>query len=251
MIETIQNFIRGADSAIASVYLSMFRERNALMTFLYHSLFRNEAEIALNHVDPLQRTTTTQFRQFIQYYLSHGYRFISPSDLLNGLRADGKYALITFDDGYYNNTLALPILQEFNVPATFFISTNHVLQNKSYWWDVHHRERIARAATRHQIYTEAVALKSLRADQLEEKLAAEFGPSAFRPKGDIDRPFSPAELKQFAASESSSRQPYRRSCDPDELRSGADSPAGAERPGNAAIHHRQDSRRDRLSQWRA
>lgn len=199
MIGAFQNVIRRTDSAIARIYLSLFTERNALIPFLFHSLFRDESEIALNLVDPLQRTTTSKFRQFIQYYLEHGYRFISPSDLLAGLGPDGKYAMITFDDGYYNNSLALPILKEFNVPATFFISTNHVLQNKGYWWDVYYRERTARGATDRQMRAGRAALKSLRTDQVEEKLVADFGAGALTPRGDIDRPFSPAELKEFAS----------------------------------------------------
>lgn len=200
MIGAIESLIRGTDSAVACLYLSLFRERNALMSFLFHSLFRNEGEIEQNLVDPLQRTTTRQFHDFIEYYLEHGYRFISPADLLTGLNPDEKYALITFDDGYFNNTLALPILKEFNVPAVCFISANHVRQNRCYWWDVQYRERIARGVPLHKIYDEAVSLKSLRNDQIEAKLIAEFGGDAFTPRGDIDRPFSPAELKEFAAS---------------------------------------------------
>ena len=41
--------------------------------------------------------------------------------------------MLTFDDGYYNNHLALPVLEEFDVPALFFISTNHVKQQKCFW----------------------------------------------------------------------------------------------------------------------
>ncbi len=199
MIDAIQNFIRGTDSVIARLYLSIFTERNALMPFLFHSLFRDEREIALNHVDPLQRTTVAQFRQFIEYYLEHGYRFISPADLLAGLKPRGKYAMITFDDGYYNNLLAVPILKEFNVPALFFISTNHVRENKSFWWDVLHRERTLRGARRSAIYDEAISLKSLRNDEIEALLVSEYGSRSLRPRGDIDRPLSPDELRAFAS----------------------------------------------------
>ena len=199
MIGAIQNIVRGTDSAIARLYLSLFRERNAVMPFLFHSLFRDEREIALHQIDPLQRTTVGQFRQFVEYYLDHGYRFISPADLLTGLPPDEKYALITFDDGYFNITLAVPILKEFNVPAVFFISTGHVEKNKSYWWDVLYRERHARGASHQQIHAEGVAMKSLRNDQVEAKLITEFGSGALAPRGDVDRPFSPAELKEFSA----------------------------------------------------
>ncbi|HWE03262.1 MAG TPA: polysaccharide deacetylase family protein [Tepidisphaeraceae bacterium] len=199
MTGAIQQLVRGTDALVARLYLSVFRERDAIVPFLFHSLFRDEREIALNVVDPLQRTTVAQFRQFIEYYLAHGYRFISPADLSAGLSPGGKYALVTFDDGYFNNTLALPILEELRVPAVFFISTNHVRENKSYWWDVLYRERTAEGIAPRKIWREGVSFKNLRADQIESELSRRFGPRAFVPRGDIDRPLNPAELRDFAA----------------------------------------------------
>ena len=198
MVDLIQHMVRAADAVIARAYLGVFRERNALMCFLFHSLFRNEQEMARNLVDPLERTTVATFRRLIEYYLEHGYRFISPQDLIAGIAADGKYALLTFDDGYYNNSLALPVLEEFNVPATFFISTNHVLQNKCYWWDVLYRERLAQGASPRKVYHEAIAMKSMRTEQIEAELISRFGPRALVPQSDIDRPFTPRELREFA-----------------------------------------------------
>src|SRR5438105_5003637 len=120
MISAVQHLVRKTDAALARAYLATCDERCALMSFLFHSLFRDENQIAQNLVDPLQRTTVAQFRQFIEYYLHHGYHFVSPAEVLNGLAPGGKYALITFDDGYYNNALAQPILEEYGVPAVFF-----------------------------------------------------------------------------------------------------------------------------------
>jgi peptidoglycan/xylan/chitin deacetylase (PgdA/CDA1 family) len=198
MIDSIQSLVRTTDDAVARVYLSLFRERGALITFLFHSLFRDEAEIARNLVDPLQRTTIAQFRELIEYYLSHGYRFVSPDQVLDGLGPGGKYVLLTFDDGYFNNSLALPMLEEFGVPALFFISTNHVRQQKCYWWDVLYRERMARGVTKAQAYREALSMKGLQTEQIEEELVELFGPGAMEPRGDIDRPFSARELRDFA-----------------------------------------------------
>jgi peptidoglycan/xylan/chitin deacetylase (PgdA/CDA1 family) len=200
MIASIQRLVRATDGLIARAYLALFRERGGLLAFLFHSLFRDEREIALNQVDPLQRTTVAQFRRFIAYYLGHGYRFISPADLLRGLEPGGKYALITFDDGYFNNIRALPVLEEYGVPAVFFVSTDHVRQNKCFWWDVLYRERVAQGASPSRAYREGVGLKSKRTEQIEAELTARFGPRAFEPRGDVDRPFSPAELRAFARS---------------------------------------------------
>jgi peptidoglycan/xylan/chitin deacetylase (PgdA/CDA1 family) len=201
MVEAIQNLVRSADAAVARLYLSMFRERGALVSFLFHSLFRNQAEIDKDLVEPLQRTTVAQLRTVIEYYQEHEYRFISPNALLDGsLDPDGRYVLLTFDDGYYNNVLSLPLLERYAVPALFFISTDHVQQNKCFWWDVMYRERRATGATRKTVYQEILALKHLRTEQIEVELTRRFGPDAFTPRGDIDRPFSVDELRDFARS---------------------------------------------------
>jgi peptidoglycan/xylan/chitin deacetylase (PgdA/CDA1 family) len=41
-------------------------------------------------------------------------------------------------------------------------------------------------------------MKSLRTEAIEQTLADRFGSDAFVPRGDIDRPFSPGELRDFA-----------------------------------------------------
>ena len=200
MVEAVQNLVRITDKAIASLYLSLKQERAGLLCFLFHSLFLDETQIAANVVDPLQHTTVAQLRQFIEYYLESGYRFIGQDELLGDLDPNGKFALLTFDDGYFNNTLARPLLEEFKVPAVFFISTDNVRENKCYWWDVLYRELMAKGASPKTIYGEQVAFKKLQTEQMEENLRERFGAGAFTPRGDIDRPFSTAELRDFAQS---------------------------------------------------
>lgn len=44
--------------------------------------------------------------------------------------------VVTFDDGYADNLLeALPILEEFNIPATFFVTAGKVGSLDEFWWD--------------------------------------------------------------------------------------------------------------------
>jgi peptidoglycan/xylan/chitin deacetylase (PgdA/CDA1 family) len=196
----IQHVVRRADAVLGRLYLAFFRERGAVLTCLFHSLFRDEREIAMNVVDPLERTVLRLFQSLVEYLLLHGYQFITPADVVRGLAPGGKYAMLTFDDGYYNNSLALPVLERLRVPATFFISTDHVRRNKCFWWDVLFRERRAQGASPGRIYREAVSFKRLTTDQIETRLATRFGRDAFRPRGDVDRPFSPDELARFARS---------------------------------------------------
>jgi len=44
--------------------------------------------------------------------------------------------VVTFDDGYRDNfTAAQPLLQQYHIPATFFIPSNTIGNNKEFWWD--------------------------------------------------------------------------------------------------------------------
>lgn len=47
----------------------------------------------------------------------------------------GKIA-ITFDDGFSDNfTQARPILESYNLPATFYLATQALVSDQLYWWD--------------------------------------------------------------------------------------------------------------------
>jgi peptidoglycan/xylan/chitin deacetylase (PgdA/CDA1 family) len=190
--------LKGLDNALSQAYLRVLGERNALLCFLFHSLFEDEKEIDSGDVAPIQRMTIQGFRGFVDYYLSHGYAFVSHREVLAGLDPARKYALITFDDGYYNNRRALPVLREFDVPALFFISAGHVAENRSFWWDAFHREYRRRGWDDDRIDAEAGKLKDWTHDRLQAHLMAQFGEDCLRPRGDLDRPFTPAELADFA-----------------------------------------------------
>jgi peptidoglycan/xylan/chitin deacetylase (PgdA/CDA1 family) len=72
-------------------------------------------------------------------YLKENYTVISLTDLYTALQ-NGKVrdrsVVITFDDGYYDNFVyAKPVLERYNVPATFFISSGHIGSDREFWWD--------------------------------------------------------------------------------------------------------------------
>lgn len=62
---------------------------------------------------------------------------ITPDDIPRVVaKGRGRYALITFDDGYRDNyETAFPILKAHGVPATFFITTGLVDLPRVPWWD--------------------------------------------------------------------------------------------------------------------
>jgi peptidoglycan/xylan/chitin deacetylase (PgdA/CDA1 family) len=190
---------RSFDRAVAGTYLALFGERGGLSTFLFHGLFRDEAEIDAGDADPQQRFTVADFRRFVALFLESGHRFVSVADVLAGLPRGGKYALVTFDDGYFNNMRALPVLREFGVPAAVFVSTDHVRLGKCFWWDVLYREGRARGRSEAEIASETTALKRLRTEAIEAELSRRFGLGAFAPRGEADRPLTPDELRELAS----------------------------------------------------
>jgi peptidoglycan/xylan/chitin deacetylase (PgdA/CDA1 family) len=87
--------------------------------------------------------TPTQFRRWLEMLARTGTP-ITMADLVRGL--DGgplpkNPVMITFDDGYRScHDVALPILRELGIPATFFVATSFVTERRLFWW-----ERIALA----------------------------------------------------------------------------------------------------------
>lgn len=66
------------------------------------------------------------FENDIKTLLAKGYTFMAPSELTQPVKA-GKYALITFDDGYESNyTKSLPILEKYKIPALFFMVSDYI-----------------------------------------------------------------------------------------------------------------------------
>lgn len=63
---------------------------------------------------------------------------MSVDDLVTALEArtvSDFTAVVTFDDGYEDNALfAKPVLEEFQVPAIFFL-TSGVIGQGQFWWD--------------------------------------------------------------------------------------------------------------------
>jgi len=203
----VKYILKSVDSSIARFTLRVRREKNALLIFRFHGLLRDESELAFNVVNPQQGVTVGYFDEFVKYFLNQKYTFVSPVDILNGLDKDSKYIMITFDDGYFNNVYALPVLKEYSIPALFFISTDNIKNNKSFWWDVVYRQRIKEGKSVREIEKECGRLLLKTSENIEEYILRNFGShnrepnELFKPLTDIDRPFTRSELKDFSEEE--------------------------------------------------
>ena len=174
------------------------KERKNLLIFYFHGIYASNEEKDLNHVDPQTNLTTDQFIEFIEYFLHHKYRFIGPDDLLNDLPEDQPCIMISFDDGYFNNLLAIDILTQYKIPAIFFITARNVLDNKSYWWDIIYRNRIRQGASLGAIRKEQLFLKDFKYDFIDDYLFQNFGKKCKEPWSDIDRPMNSVELNTIS-----------------------------------------------------
>jgi peptidoglycan/xylan/chitin deacetylase (PgdA/CDA1 family) len=185
------------DSAISSLK-SLFAAKGGLLVFIFHQLYKSKAECSSKLLSPCQPILVEHFRTFIEYYLEKGHKFISPADILTGLKANRKYVLITFDDGYFNNINTLPLLNEYKVPAVFFVTVNNVKWNEAFWVDALYRERTRRGTSEDSILAEKQSMYAMTADEIRSYLLKDFGGGALASLGDADRPFSEEELKSFS-----------------------------------------------------
>lgn len=77
------------------------------------------------------------FEKMVKWLISHEYEFITPEKLydlmIEKIPLDKKYVWLSFDDGWksgYDNVL--PVLKQYNIPATFFIATKGI--DDGYYW---------------------------------------------------------------------------------------------------------------------
>lgn len=137
------NLLANLDSFSYRALVSLFSpagKRACLSIVLYHRV-PLKPDILLNSQEGIQH-----FEKQI-YYLSH-YFNVLPLDLavrrLQENTLPSRAACITFDDGYADNAeVALPVLQKYSVPATFFIAADFI--NGGMMWNDKVIELVRRA----------------------------------------------------------------------------------------------------------
>jgi len=80
----------------------------------------------------------TSFQQQVEF-LKQNFDCITIDEALDRSGSNQKRpgVVVTFDDGYRNNLeIALPVLERFKVPASVYISTQHVIERRLFWPDV-------------------------------------------------------------------------------------------------------------------
>ena len=78
------------------------------------------------------------FEQHMEYISRtfHPIRLIDVQESIRHNSLPNGGVVVTFDDGYADNyDHAYPILQNYQVPATIFVTSGHVDSPREYWWD--------------------------------------------------------------------------------------------------------------------
>jgi peptidoglycan/xylan/chitin deacetylase (PgdA/CDA1 family) len=111
--------------------------RRGLVIWNYH---RIGSVVGNPFDDGVYSATPEELRRHLRY-LKRNFRLLTMEELLGAAEGDFSIlgrpcAMVTFDDGYRDNfDLALPVLQELEAPATFFVPTGFLESPKLSWWD--------------------------------------------------------------------------------------------------------------------
>lgn len=95
--------------------------------------------IGISPIDPWALSVTPDlFEEQLQVLKETGL-VVPVSQMLEQFYAEGKpipSVAITFDDGYEDNySHAKPLLEKYDLPATFFVCTGYLGKPKEFWWD--------------------------------------------------------------------------------------------------------------------
>ena len=109
---------------MSAVNISVYANpNNPSLAIMYHEICTNKKDETAFII------TASAFENDIKYLKDSGYQFLFASEMEDYLNnSDGKNAVaITFDDGYETGlTTVLPILEKYEVKATFFVIGNDI-----------------------------------------------------------------------------------------------------------------------------
>ncbi|MBD0332715.1 MAG: polysaccharide deacetylase family protein, partial [Chitinophagaceae bacterium] len=102
-----------------------------VMVLCYH-------RIASEDVDPWDLAVSRENFELQLRVLTKKFPVIDVKEIYNYIhkRKSTRAVCITFDDGYTDNFIhARPLLEKYNVPACFFITSGYISSQKLFWWD--------------------------------------------------------------------------------------------------------------------
>ena len=125
------------------IYFSILQLIFEIKYFFQKKLMRSSLILLYHRVDTPKNdphslsVSPENFRKQLEY-LKENFTIIKLSELAKEVK-NGKFSnkvSITFDDGYEDNLInALPILQELNIPATIFVTTEFLDKKGYFYWE--------------------------------------------------------------------------------------------------------------------
>jgi len=115
------------------------------LTLLTRNVFGNRGVILNFHEvqqDPslelMTGSSVTFLDQTLNWLIDNGWEIVSLDEGLRRLMEDdggGRFAVLTFDDGYRDNvTRALPVLEHYGAPFTIYVPTGAATRTLYSWW---------------------------------------------------------------------------------------------------------------------
>ena len=106
---------------------------------LYHGIYNDK--LILNGRNSSKKHIKASIFEKQISYLAKNKKLISMNNIRDAydrnFNIENGSVAITFDDGFLNNyKIAWPILEKYNVPATFYLSTRFISEKKKIWTDL-------------------------------------------------------------------------------------------------------------------
>lgn len=101
-----------------------------------HGIILMYHRVTASVVDPWGLCVSPEnFGQHLEV-LRQSYRPVCLKQLATVRNIRSRMVALTFDDGYADNLhIALPILERYNIPATFFLVSGALGTEREFWWD--------------------------------------------------------------------------------------------------------------------
>jgi peptidoglycan/xylan/chitin deacetylase (PgdA/CDA1 family) len=172
--------------------------KKSVISLYFHGILPHKKDYITADLNPFSHRyfTVGALKIIIEYYMNAGFKFLKSEELVKDYEED-NYIVLTFDDGYYNNYNAIPVLEEYEVPATFYISAYHIKNGVNFWSDVLFSQRKKNSSIK-RIIKEIEYLKNKNSSYIELYIKKNFGQKVLTEGADISRPMTQSELKTMA-----------------------------------------------------
>lgn len=131
------SLLREAATKVGMLRLALYARRSPPLILMYHGVSREKPSGGLRNCEG-KHIAVDQFVRHLRM-LGRSHKVIPLSDMVEGLRSglDMRGTVsITFDDGYENNaSVAAPVLSDFRMTASFFVTTGFIGTGRCIWTD--------------------------------------------------------------------------------------------------------------------